>query len=359
MHSEPDNVEALCEFVEHHDRIRMVGGGTKAGTAQPREAVATVAMTGLSGLTEYEPQEYTVSARAGTRLREIEAALAEQSQYLPFDPPFADEGATIGGTVAAGLSGPGSVRHGVLRDFVIGIRFVDGRGVLVQGGGKVVKNAAGFDYPKLLGGSLGAFGVITDVTLKVFPKPFSTTTASFECGSFAAAVAALQRLTNSPLVCDGLQVYPDGRLLVRLGGVEGSFPKRIERVAEMVAKPSQLLEGSDDATLWSGIRDLSAHPRDAVAVKIPTSTGSLLELEGFLQEHCDTRFYGQGGAVAWVVTEGDLDALAIALQSKGITALALRGREGPRFLGQLPDQRFIERIRAAFDPDGRFTAVRG
>src|SRR5207253_6842143 len=131
---------------------------------------------GLRGITEYDPSEFTFTAGAGTPVREIVAALAESGQYLPFDPMLVEAGATLGGTVAAGLSGPGRFRFGGVRDFILGVRFVDGAGRLLRMGGKVVKNAAGFDLPKFFCGSLGRFGLIVEATFKVFPRPASRLT---------------------------------------------------------------------------------------------------------------------------------------------------------------------------------------
>src|SRR5207253_308179 len=141
---------------------------------------------GLRGITEYDPSEFTFTAGAGTPVREIVAALAERGQYLPFDPMLADAGATLGGTVAAGLSGPGRFRFGGLRDFILGVQFVDGEGRVLRMGGKVVKNAAGFDLPKFFVGSVGRFGILTELTFKVFPRPVATRTLRLDAKDGAA-----------------------------------------------------------------------------------------------------------------------------------------------------------------------------
>src|SRR5690606_9356314 len=153
--------------------VAVVGGGSKAGLVAG-DAEVRIDLSALRRLVEYDPGEFTFTAAAATPLREVREMLAAHGQYLPFDPPLADAGATLGGTVAAGRRGPGRLRYGGVRDFLIGIRFVDGRGALVQGGGKVVKNAAGFDLPKLMVGSLGRLGILTELTFKVFPAPPAT-----------------------------------------------------------------------------------------------------------------------------------------------------------------------------------------
>src|SRR6185369_15555126 len=127
-----------------------------------------------------EPSEFTFTARAGTPVRDVVAALAERGQYLPFDAPWLAAGSTLGGLVAGGVAGPGRFRFGGIRDFILGIRFVDGAGRLLRLGGKVVKNAAGFDLPKFFVGSLGRFGVLVEITFKVFPRPISKLTLRLE-----------------------------------------------------------------------------------------------------------------------------------------------------------------------------------
>src|SRR5947208_13328723 len=170
----PSSVTELVEAVRSAPRVLAIGAGTK-----PRLSAvdcAKISTRNLSGIIEYEPSEFTFTALAGTPISDITAALAERGQYLPFDPLLVRAGATLGGTVAAGLNGPGRFRFGGLRDFILGVKFIDGLGRLLRLGGKVVKNAAGFDVPKFMVGSLGRFGVLTEITFKVFPRPAATHT---------------------------------------------------------------------------------------------------------------------------------------------------------------------------------------
>ena len=168
----PDSIDAVCAAVRGHRCVLPSGGGTKPALSRLPEGVVRLDLRGLSGMVEYEPGMNSHStALAGTPLSVIKAELAKHGQYLPFDPPLAAEGATLGGTVAAGLSGPGRLRYGGVRDFIVGVQWVDGSGELIRGGGKVVKNAAGFDFPKLFTGSMGRLGVLVEMTFKVFPAP--------------------------------------------------------------------------------------------------------------------------------------------------------------------------------------------
>ncbi|MCB0114754.1 MAG: FAD-binding protein, partial [Caldilineaceae bacterium] len=147
-----ESVAEIQDAVRSHDRVEVGGGGSKPVLSTQHTDAALLDLAALRGVTVYDPGEFTFTARAGTPLSEVQVMLAEKGQYLPFDPPLAEDGATLGGTVAAGLSGPGRLRYGGVRDFLIGVRFVDGRGEEVRGGGNVVKNAAGFDFPKLMVG---------------------------------------------------------------------------------------------------------------------------------------------------------------------------------------------------------------
>lgn len=206
----PASLTELRDAVLSAPRVIAVGAETKPRLSAV-EAVK-ISTRQLRGITEYEPSEFTITALAGTPVRDIIAALDEKGQYLPFDPMLVEAGSTIGGVVASGLSGPGRFRYGGVRDFILGVRFVDGMGRLLRLGGKVVKNAAGFDVPKFLVGSLGRFGVIGEVTFKVFPRRESTLTLQMP---FSAEKMA--KLANSRFEADALDVLPGGEtMLVRL-----------------------------------------------------------------------------------------------------------------------------------------------
>ena len=207
---------------------------------------------GLSGVLEYEPGEYVFTALAGTPVAQVEAMLAEHGQYLPFDPLWPARGATLGGTVAANTAGPGRNRYGGVRDFLIGVRFIDGRGELVRGGGKVVKNAAGFDLPKLMVGSLGAFGLLVELSFKVFPQPEAFATLEIECGSLDAALQIVRRARRNASGTGRAGFCPCGRRLPGVGaagwdgrslaGSSGTFAGGVGRGRD--------LAGAEDAQFW-------------------------------------------------------------------------------------------------------------
>ena len=165
--------------------LRIRGGGSKDFYAQSLQG-DVLDMTGLVGVTSYEPSELVVTAQAGTPLAELEALLAAQGQCLPFEPPHFSVGATVGGMVAAGLSGPARASSGAVRDFMLGVRFINGQGEHLTFGGQVMKNVAGYDVSRLMAGSMGTLGVITEVSLKVLPVAPAEATLRFDCSQSQA-----------------------------------------------------------------------------------------------------------------------------------------------------------------------------
>lgn len=313
MSCSPSHLEELRDAVLSAPRVLCVGAETK-----PRLSAVEglrISTRGLRGITEYEPGEFTFTALAGTPVREIIDALSTQGQYLPFDPMLVDAGSTIGGVVASGLGGPGSFRYGGVRDFILGVRFVDGLGRLLRLGGKVVKNAAGFDVPKFLVGSLGRFGAIGEVTFKVFPKPGSilTLTKPFQPGEPA-------RISRGRFEIDALDAPPGGEtLLVRLAG-----PGRaIEALAREIR--GEIVDGG----IWDQIRET---PWGFKSILAPG------EGAAFRRSHLSC-----GGDVAF----------SIEPPAHG---LALRG-DGPLWIGGRTRFAIEDRVKEALDPQHRFPSL--
>lgn len=301
----PATIEELRDAVHGNERVLPCGGGTKQALYAHTENTVGLNLTGLSGITEYEPDEFTFTALAGTPLRDIEAALAKHGQYLPFDPPFADAGATLGGSVAAGLSGPGRLRFGGIRDFIIGIRFVDGTGKLVHGGGKVVKNAAGFDLPKLMVGSMGRLGAIADLTFKVFPAPRAWRTLRISCQDLSGAIETMTALARQPLDLYALDLDPPETLILRVAGDEPSIDKHADRVGRATRRPFENLSAGDDLTYWRNQRNFEWAPPENVSIKIALTPAKIPELERRLARIGNggppvLRRYSIAGNVAWL-----------------------------------------------------------
>lgn len=322
----PTTLAEVQDAVRSLDRVHTIGGGTKPTLSQN----ATLSMLGVSGVLEYNPAEYTFTALAGTPLAEIQSMLAEHNQFMPFDPPLVEAGATLGGTVAAGLSGPGRYRYGGIRDFFLGVRMVTSAGRIVFGGGKVVKNAAGFDIPKFNVGALGRFGVLVELTFKVFPRPESWTTISARYPNMAEAVAALNRVAVTPCEAMCLDLADDSRLLIRLGGIPSAQPARVARVSELLTGAEvTTIVGPDDDQAWRTAREFLWAPSENSLLKIPILPDQILKLEDHLNELGGSipRRYSVGGNVAWVALPCHLENARVAALhiTLGRNILTLRG----------------------------------
>lgn len=345
----PQTYDELQQAVQSLNRIRPCGAGTK----NVLSAGATVSTSQLSGILEYEPSEYTFTALAGTPLREIVAALAENGQFLPFDPPLVESGATLGGTVASGLSGPGRFRFGGLRDFFLGVRMVTPQGRAVFGGGKVVKNAAGFDIPKLVVGSLGRFGVLGELTFKVFPSPQAWTTVRARFREFSTAVAAVIRVGMSQEEVSCLDLEADGTVWVRTGGLRAAQQQRAERVCTLLdGADVEMLTGDPEATVWSDVREFRWVPERHTLLRLPVSPGQLPDAERLLSSRPGRRRYSVGGNLVWIAwpdSEPAADLLAVCHQLKR-TPLPLRGEWSGVIPGVDSGSVFENRLLNVFDP---------
>ena len=354
MGARPVSAGEVAEAVQAHPRVAAVGGGTKRPLVGEG---AEIEMSGLTGLTEYEASEYTFTAKAGTPVSEVEEALRAKGQYLPFDPLFAEAGATLGGAVASGLSGPGRFRYGGLRDFLIGVQFVDGHGKLVRSGGKVVKNAAGFDLPKFLVGSLGRFGILTEVSFKVFPAPRETVTLRVRCPDHGAAVERLAEVSSSRWEADALDYEAGERaLFLRLGGpgksleplsreIETRWPGEVERLA--------------DPAVWTNVRE-ARWSGGSTLVKVPMVPSKIVALEERLESlEGVTSWYSSGGAVAWLALgESSREELDCVLDESGMSGLTVQG-EGVAspWIGRRDSATVLSAVKAALDPENRFPDI--
>ncbi len=343
----PVSVSELCEFVSAAaGPILALGGGTKAGLHNVLGAQA-VGLRGLAGILEYEPSEFTFTARAGTTLAEVQGMLAEHGQYLPCDPLLVEGGGTLGGMIAAGTAGAGRMRYGGVRDFVVGVQFVDGTGALRRGGGKVVKNAAGFDFPKLFCGSLGRLGILTEVTCKVFPQARAQATLTLEATDLAGAVQWMSRAAGQMWEVETLEIAPPGTLRLRLGGAVEALAGRVEIISRTL--PAGMVVSATDEE-WRSLREFAWVPRGAMLVKVPTLARDLVALDGACGGAA-VRF-SQGGNVAWIGWVGAVAELDEILRQQGLTGLVWRG---PALrLGQRMDLSLERRLKTTFDPGGRF-----
>jgi glycolate oxidase FAD binding subunit len=259
----PAQVQPLAaELREWQDRIRearqrrsclrVQGGGSKdtLGDTSRGELLPTASWQGIEA---YEPSELVITARAGTPLAHVEAALAECGQHLPFEPPRLGgmSGSTVGGMVAAGLSGPARAARGAVRDHVLGVRMLNGRAQALRFGGSVMKNVAGFDLSRLMAGSMGTLGVLTEVTLKVLPVPVATATLRFELPQ-AQAITQVNQWAGMPLPLDA-SAWWDGLLVLRLRGARAAVAAASEQLLSQTG--GQAVPDDLAASFWAGLRD--------------------------------------------------------------------------------------------------------
>ncbi|MEY4426604.1 MAG: glycolate oxidase subunit GlcE [Pseudomonadota bacterium] len=238
--------------------LRIKGGGSKDfyGQALQGDILDT---TGLSGITSYEPSELVVTVKAGTPLVELEAVLAEKNQCLPFEPPHFASGTTVGGMVAAGLSGPSRASSGSVKDFVLGVNMVNGKGEVLRFGGTVMKNVAGYDVSRLMAGSMGTLGLITEVSLKVLPIAPAEATLKFECPQ-SEAINMLNVWGAQPLPLNAscwIQEAGKGMLYVRLRGAVAAVDAAVKKMgAETGGKLQNAASGNATvAADWQALRN--------------------------------------------------------------------------------------------------------
>ena len=344
----PTTLAELAEAVRSAPRILAVGARTKPRLSAATPDVTLVSTLGLSGITEYQPDEFTFTALAGTPLSEIAATLAARGQYLPFDPLLLTAGATLGGTLGAGLSGSGRFRFGGQRDFILGVRFVDGTGRLLRLGGKVVKNAAGFDLPKFFVGSLGRFGVFGELTFKVFPRPASTLTLRLPVADASAATALLNTAAGARWEIDALDLLPAAdAIAVRLAGPESALPIL---AAEILTRfPGEILSASAADALWSDLRELRWTHADGPLLKLALTPAQLPELVARVRALSGRIHVTAGGNAALV-------SLPAPAASLGLPALTLRG-PGPLWLDAPAPPAIHAAVKTALDPHNRFPAL--
>ena len=331
------------------------GGGTKAfyGGAPQGDALD---ITPLRGISSYEPSELVVTVRAGTPLAELEAALAEKGQCLAFEPPRFGPGGTVGGMVAAGLSGPARAAVGSVRDFVLGASLVNGRGELVTFGGQVMKNVAGYDISRAMVGSLGVLGAICEVSLKVLPRAPATLTLRHELDQ-AAALRKVNEWAGQPLPLNA-SAWWEGMLVVRLSGAAAAVRAAQQQLG------GEVIEEPLAAAFWAGLRDQTDEFFAGAAAAV-TRGASLWRLS-VPQTAAPLKLSGEqliewGGAQRWICTTAPAAQLREAAAQAGGHATLFRGgdKSAGAFTPLPPAMALIQReVKRAFDPDGVFNRGR-
>ncbi|SFK73019.1 glycolate oxidase subunit GlcE [Falsiroseomonas stagni] len=359
--------------------LAIEGNGSKRGLLRPVQAAETLSTRNLSGITLYKPTEMVLSARAGTTLPEIEAVLAERGQMLAPEPIDVraifggTQPATLGGTVATNLSGPRRINAGSVRDHLLGIRFVNGKGEVVRSGGRVLKNVTGLDLCKLLAGSHGTLGVLTEITMKVLPATEATATLKVSVPDLAAGIRALSAGLTSPYGVTGAALLPDSlTALLRLEDFSESVTYRSGRLRADLEKLGgvTLVEGDESRALWRQIRDaepLAAAPDDAIwRLSVRPSAAPAL-VASLAQAFGARTLLDWGGGLVWVAgpaTEAAHQAVVAATQAARGSHTLFRAPEPLRAaVAVIPDEApalaaIAARVKAALDPAGLFNPGR-
>ncbi len=335
-------------------QLCIQGGGTKAfyGEAPAGELLDTRVLEGISS---YEPTELVITARCGTELAKLEATLSEQGQCLPFEPPHFSPGSTVGGMVAAGLSGPSRAAVGAVRDYVLGATLLNGRGEVLSFGGQVMKNVAGYDVSRLLAGSMGTLGVILEVSLKVLPVAPATATLRFSMDE-ATAIRRLNEWGGQPLPINA-SAWWDGTLVVRLRGALAAVNAAIAGLG------GELIDPAHATPFWNGLRhhDDEFFAKAAAAVQggarlwrvsVPSTTPPMgLPGEQLIE---------WGGAQRWVCCAAPASLVRDAAARAGGHATLFRGDKGAGAFAplQAPLDRIHRELKKAFDPSGVFNPGR-
>ncbi len=355
---EPASAPELQEAIRAHDRIVVVGARTKPRPSEVSDRYVQLSTRRLSGVVEYEPDEYTITALAGTPLAELDSVLAGKGQYLPFDSPLRQAGATLGGAVAADASGPGRFRYGGVRDFILGVRFADGAGRLLRVGGKVVKNAAGFDLPKFFVGSLGRFGVLSEITLKVLPRPVFTLTLRLNADTLLDIVRLLTDAGNGRWQPDALDVPPGGgAVCLRLAGPADALA---QLSSEILARwPGGAMAASEAEAFWTDLREFRWAHSEGVLARIAITLAQVTPLIRLVQSLAGARIHvSAGGNLAFVSLPSaeSVAELHKELGVMGAEGIAWRGRS-PLWLGTRRGTGIAAAVKNALDPEQRFPGL--
>ncbi|WP_343031993.1 FAD-binding protein [Roseovarius bejariae] len=378
----PQSEAELAEIVAGADvPLRIIGGGTRPiGASAASEVLSTA---GISGITLYEPGALTLVAKAGTPVEEIEAALAEEGQMLAFEPMdhrrlLGTSGTpTIGGVVAGNVSGPRRVSSvGACRDSLLGVRFVDGAGRILKNGGRVMKNVTGYDLNKLLCGSWGTLGVLSEVALKVLPRPAATATLTLKDVASDRAVPAMAAALGTPYEVNGAFFGPygpeGGTLRIRVEGALSSVKYRAEELAKCLA-PYGEAEIETDAeanrALWIDIRDMAYLADKPVVLRSSIKPGDAPGfVDGLPSSHPALHYFDWGGGLIWTAAEaapddgarGLVSSMQAAMTETGGHSTVLKAPDGLRqgvstFQPPVSAVAAIEAgLRARFDPQGLF-----
>ena len=357
----PSSEAELAEILAAATTPFAIAGG---GSRGPVWGGAPLCTSALAGVSLYEPAALTLVAGAGTPLADIHSLLAGHNQRLSFDPPNLGPvlnrpgRSTLGGVLAANASGPRRVQSGAARDHAIGLRFVDGQGNIIKSGGRVMKNVTGLDLVKLLSGSHGTLGVLTQVAFKLAAIPEAETTLVATGLTDSAALGFLRAALTTPYDVSGAAHIQGGQTLIRLEGLQGSVTYRAAALKAALGGDWALAHGPQSAALWAAVRDLTPFvglPGALWQVSLkPTEAAALVAK---LAPFAPRAIYDWGGGRVWLLMDEDQGHLRRALEGAGHATLIrpLAGQTAAIFQPQTPEVAALAAaLRQKFDPRGIF-----
>lgn len=330
---------------EHKTPLQIRGGGTKHFYGNPADGQNHVLLdtTNYSGIVDYEPTELVITARAGTRLADLEAVLNQKGQMLAFEPPHFGEAATLGGCVAAGLSGPRRAAVGSVRDFVLGVRMLDGQGEDLHFGGQVMKNVAGYDVSRLMVGAMGTLGVLLEISLKVLPRPSTEVTVRLQLDE-KTAIEKMNQWAGKPLPISAT-CYVDGELFLRFSGAESAV-----RAAQARLGGEELTESE---LFWKSVQEQThgffQSDKSLWRLSIKSTTPPLSVSGQQMMEW--------NGGLRWLLDDGNMNAETLRKMAKdaGGHATLFRGNESRSHIFHPLDPAMMkihQLLKQKFDPAG-------
>jgi glycolate oxidase FAD binding subunit len=382
----PADASEAAEFVRAasgRGALDIVGAGTRLGIGRPPEGARRLSTARLRGIVFHEPAEMTLRAKAGTPLADIEASLTAHGQMLPFEPmdPRKLLGAsgepTVGGLVATALSGPRRISAGAVRDSLIGLQLVNGRGEITSTGGRVMKNVTGLDLVKLNCGAQGTLGLILEATFKLLPSPRAEATVIIRRLDDATAMKAMAHALGSPFGVSGAATIHAGmgrefsRTVLRIEGFEESVDYRVERLIALLADlgAKHALRGEDSRRMWRAIRDVEflAESRERAIWRVSLTPSAGADFIARLGAVARDSFLDWGGGLVWLSTdptEGAAIAVRAAVAALGGHATLIRAPDDLRARIDVFEPlttalaRLTRGVKASLDPQGLFNAGR-
>ena len=365
----------LAEVIAGQGPFHVLGSGTKQMLGRPMVDAVPLSMKRFSGVDIYEPQELILEAGAATPLAEIKKLLAKRHQMLAFEPPDFSKRlgilgpGTLGGVLASGLAGPRRIKAGSVRDHVLGVRGVSGRGEIFKGGARVVKNVTGYDLPKLMAGSWGTLAALTSITFKVLPQPETETTIVIAGLSDQEAIAAMSAALQSPYEVSAAAHVPGQGTLIRLEGIQVSVRARSDALMKLLPHRCDALASKESRRQWQRIRDVEAvawNKDDLIwRISVPPSDGA--DYMKRVSAHLSCKhFFDWGGGLIWLSVPRAANAHDNVVRGalKEGHAMLFRAPEDvrravPVFQPQPPALSALSaRVKAAFDPLGKLNPSR-